>query len=580
MQLLSFAFTILTLCATYCHASDPVEYPIAVDWVGMNPYAGFGTTAAAYGDEIIIGTSNTTSSQGNSYGYGYVSVYKRTANGDFPTVPAWTYGNLQQNASRFILHMGTKGFGNSVAITANHVGIGAVANNQAFAIRRDGKGQWPSDTQFMQLLVQNPDDTFGGLPSSNSYSVKVTPDMTGLNDFYGCQVSLGGDTIAVSACRYNSKQGAVYLYTTKKVLGSELEFNTAPVAVLTGTTQAQAFGTATSMTSNYIAVGAPYAPSNDHAGEVLLFGRSASENIWMTEPLSISGSTVLKGNRPHGRFGSSISLTEKSLLVGDYVEYLCSTGTSGSQPNCETTASDFGGEVSIWNYNKKDEHIIELYGNVVILGDRAKQSFGVSVSLGEGGTRFVVGGNDDTAWVYGTDDNGIWSSELKATQVGDGGGYGRAVVAGKDYILVTAPERYGTELSSINNGQVYIYRIFEASPLSITIIFGISVVSLTLVCFVGLYLRFYCAESGDAKVIDPKLAAKAARLGFDHHNVGHKDFARRKGEQAKEKKFLAPAGANVTKQERLPTGTVVTSSSNPMGTGTMMVGDSNYGDDL
>ena len=58
MQLLSFAFTILTLCATYCHASDPVEYPIAVDWVGMNPYAGFGTTAAAYGDEIIIGTSN------------------------------------------------------------------------------------------------------------------------------------------------------------------------------------------------------------------------------------------------------------------------------------------------------------------------------------------------------------------------------------------------------------------------------------------------------------------------------------------------------------------------------------------
>lgn len=586
--------TVLAFCAAYCQAAgDPIEYPPAGEWVGMNAQDHFGESASAYGDEIVIGTSNssTYNINGQTFGRGYVSVYKRTANGDFPDNPSWTYGNLYDNRSIAILHMGNKGFGNSVSMSANHIAVGAVNNNQAFAFRRDETGSWPSKTTFMQLLRQNVGDKFGGIKDgpnanpdygklvisvNNDGTTQVSQDaLDAMNDHYGCYVSVSGDTIAISACNYNANIGAVYLYTTKKAAGLELVFNEQPYAVVTlsAASEARNFGRSTALTPNYLAVGAPFAPSNDHSGEVLIFGRTDDTNDWMTTPLSINGAPMLKGLRPHGRFGWSMSMTAKSLVVGDYQEFQCSTEDATNTKDCSTTATDFAGEVSIWNYAKKDQNSIDLSGNVVIAGSREKQSFGLAVSLGEEGTRIAVGGNDDSCWVYGTDANGMWSSDLIATQVGDGGGYGNAVVAGKDYILVAAYDRYGESIQSVDNGRVYIYRIFEASPLSITIIFGITVLSITLVCFIGLYLRFYFSEEGDAKVIDPKLAAKAARLGFDHHNVGHKHVARRKGEAEKEKKYLAPQGKNVLKMDisPKPSETNLLNSSNPMNSGKLMV---------
>ena len=443
-------------------------------------------------------------------------------------------------------------------------------------------------------------DTYCSIGSSDD-----TYTRPGDDDAFGNTVSVWGDTVAIGANQYNGAQGAVYVYMeavdvlqqddsrmnafppgspgnggkpiNRPAINSaeenvlRMNFWPVPYVILEGDQQVddrtEHFGQSVSVSENYIAVGAPQAEGIKkrsgefitHAGRVFIFGRTNSVGGWGKTAV-----TVLTGARDNGYFGYSVSMNDRAILVGEH------------QKQGIGAKETFEGEVSIWNYEVAESGGITVGAKLAILGDTAEGDFGRAVSLGE--TRFAVAGKTNKVWMYGTDVKGNWASDLLAVQTGEGteSNYGTAVVTGTDFVLSTAP---GYEMKNaagtivVDAGKVHIYRIFEASALSVTFIVGVTIFVLAMMCFIGTFLRFYCAEAGDAKVIDPKLAAKAARLGFGHHNVGHKHVGHKHGEEAKEKKFLAPAGQNVTKA---PT---TFSSSNPLAVGNPMM-DEVYGDDL
>ncbi len=563
-------FIVLIAVLGSIYAADPLEYPPAISYSGGTRWGNFGSALAAAGDEFVITAMNNKpdnankDTTGKNFGWlpgqGYLKVYYRDSkSGDFITEGKknnhiFTY-TVAQSANLAGNQKGAlDGMGSGVAMTTSNIGVGCEKTNAALLFKRDGKGAWSGEVDMIQYFIAKDTDRpcnsgvyQNTCPSSND-AIK-----TGNNDHYGCAVALSGDTFVVAACAANAAKGLVYLYTRiANPNGDKTKFNTVPDLILNGNTKVKTFGWSLSITNSFLAIGAPQAPINGDAGEVFVYGRDGTTNLWSGTAITVTeagASNPFVGKRSEGRFGYAISMTDKSIIVGDHAEIV-----DGQQ-------TTFQGEVTIWNYDGSTDQSFVVKDRCTVKGTKDYQQFGQTV--GVYGTRFAVGGNDNKVWVYGTSTvgdlygDGSWSDDLIAMNSGEGGGFGLQVLVHDTYVVSSAPEQFGKTANTENAGAVYIYRIFEPSVLSITFYFGVGVFSLTMLCFAALYLRFRCAPAGDGAVIDAKLAAKAARLGYDHHNIAHKNVLLKKGEKdTGEKKYLAPQQMNsklqVLKNARSP----------------------------
>lgn len=558
---LVLACILLELAAAADNTKLP-EYPSAIinqgSWYGSKEQQ-FGASigvirAPANGpnpneDEIVVGSKNADD--------GSITIYKRNNNGDFPTSDKFIYkfgqGNVTDDKTggyAFELTWNVydadnknigQNFGESVAVVTGNVIVGAPKGNRAYLLTKMKNGDWPNRLldnslneaqktnlpRVMTQYKQNADDVIA--PASETLAIM------GADDRYGCDVGINTNYLFITACAYNANQGAVYIYT--KVGSTDGTYSVTPRQVITGsqtgaaagdgislTSENSRFGQSISVTETYIAVGAPTGLNNNNPA-VYIFGLDANK-LWQELQ-------IIKGDRPNGRFGAALSMSPKHIVIGNAQESSCSRAVAiEKESGCDRIATDFKGEVQSFRYTG-DGTSIKIAAPQKFSGTREKGQFGLSVHVSE--KNMVVGTNYYTALIYALASEGgdaEWTIEPAAKQTGDGSGYGHDVYANEKYVIVTAPQQYGKDSQAKEAGHTLIYRIFDVSSLSVTFYFVLSVFSLTLFCFLLIFIKFACLEKGDDKVVDSKLAAKAARLGFDHHNVANKKI-RRKGEKAR-----------------------------------------------
>ncbi len=318
--------------------------------------AGFGTRVAISGNYAILGSPRYSSSTLNNMGIAY--IFNKSSSG-------W------QQVARLAASDSAAGayFGGSVSISGDYAIVGSankiVGNNsgqgKAYVYHRSGNS-WLLDTALVKPNGAAFDD-FGwsvaisafstggpaiavGIPYSDAagtdrgevYTYKkpgtswgfvqnLIPTDLANSDYYGSTVAMDTDYVAVGAVGQDNATfaytdaGAVYIYAFG---GGVWNFQ----QKIQGSTASAQFGFALSLSSNMLAVGAPWATTyNNTSSSVFIYARTGSTwtnttylfiyNFEVVPDASqiqpVSGSSITIRNLT---FGISVSLSGNTLVVG------------------------------------------------------------------------------------------------------------------------------------------------------------------------------------------------------------------------------------------------------------------------
>ena len=506
----------------------------------LQRYNEFGSAIAGVSNAVVIGTKAIgLQATKTSPGKGEVRVYiQNPTNGDWPSskdildVPTRMY---IWNDPEYANDAGTPTanppgtydsyYGAGVAMSADYIAVGAYKACRAY------------------VYYKNKDGFFSEIDLT-----KVT-GQSGTR--FGTSVAVNSDTFVVGATTANGNCGQIFLYvlsnTEPPVSGSNpprQRFDpTIGMYSFNGTNLGPStcakvnYGHAISITENYLIVSAPSSTTIADLGKVFVYGRSGGAG----SPFNPIPLEILHGEIADGQFGFSLSMIESTkggfhtMVVGDF--------NANGQQGLATIIS-FEPAVSATTPPIKT---ITIINKLEIGGETTQIQYGWSASVSQ--DFVVIGGNFNKAWIYGRDESGAWSDKLQAVQVGDGGGFGFAVQNSDDWVVVGAPLLEGQytaaqpNVAPINAGGAIVYRVYTPTDINTAILAALICTATTVFCALVLAVRYYLSPAGDAPVMDAKSAAKAARLGFNHHNVRHKHH-RRKGEDSKEKQYLTPQGKN------------------------------------
>jgi len=319
---------------------------------------------------------------------------------------------------------------------------------------------------------------------------------TGMADWFGCSVSLSGDTLAVGACYEASSatgvngnqadnsamgSGAVYIFTRSGATWTQQAY------IKASNTEAwDSFGSSVSLSGDTLAVGA-YAEASSatgvngnqtdnsapNSGAVYLFTRSG--NIW-TQQAYIKASNTGAGDL----FGYSVSLSGDALAVGAFTEDSNATGVNGSQG--DNSAPDSG---AVYVFTRSGSTWTQQ-AYIKASNTNADDWFGGHVSLsgdtlavgayGEASSSTGINGNqtDNSALnsgaVYVFTRNGtIWTQQayIKASNTDADDRFGRSVSLSGDALAVGAFDEDSkatgvnvnqADNSALGSGAVYILR--------------------------------------------------------------------------------------------------------------------------
>lgn len=381
--------------------------------------AGFGTRVSISGDYAIVGAPRYSSGNMNNMGVAY--IFSKTTSG-------W------RQTARLAAYDSTPGdyFGGAVAISGDYAIVGAanktyngnVAQGRAYIYRRAGNA-WILDTALVNRAGQAYED-FGwsvGICAYNTGGVGVAigapytgstdagaafcykktgtawatvqtlvPTDLASSDYYGFTISMDTDYVAVGATGQDNNTyayadaGAVYVYAFG---GGAWNFQ----QKFQGTTARGQFGFAISLSSNRMAVGAPWATTySNTSASVYVYDRTGSTwtNIYSTfiynfEVVPNAGQLqpangLTSISVANLTFGISVSLSGNILLIG-------ASGGADYPNGGSSYYSDRRGSVYIYknlsgnNYTRTNIIESEFPSN----GDL----FGQSVSIS--GNRYIVG---------------------------------------------------------------------------------------------------------------------------------------------------------------------------------------------
>lgn len=247
--------------------------------------AGFGTSVAISGDTIVVGAANASNLDNQASGPGAAYVFVKPAGG-------WT--NMTQNA-KLTASDGVDGdaFGNSVSISGNTVAVGAF-----FANNFSGK---------TYVFVEPSSGWSGNLAQTAELSAS---DSSGLLDYFGSSVSIGGNTILVGSNGHNNFQGSAYVFV-EPASGWTNMTQTAELTASNGK-QNDAFGFSSAISGNTAVVGAP--SSSLGLGSAYIFVEPASG--WVTTS-NFNAQLSIPNSIQSGGFAQSVSLSGKAVVVGD-----------------------------------------------------------------------------------------------------------------------------------------------------------------------------------------------------------------------------------------------------------------------
>lgn len=298
------------------------------------------------------------------------------------------------------------------------------------------------------------------------------------NAGFGSSVAISGDTLVVGAPYEDSvvnDSGAAYVFTRD----SQGNWSEQAMIKSPHVNTLHKFASEVALDGDTLAIGAPndanansgiYAsPLNDceiehpnytvYSGAVFVFTRT--DKLW-------TQTTCIKSSSPQymGLFGSSIALEGDTMAVGAYGEssesgavYIFNrdeTGVWHQQAHIKASNSDmsdrFGTSVS-------------LSGNTLSVGAVGEDSASTGINA-DGLNNLSV--SSGAAYVFKRDSANVWTQQayIKASNTGNGDGFGKAVSISNDLLAVGASSEDSSatgvnanelDNSALNSGAVYIF---------------------------------------------------------------------------------------------------------------------------
>ena len=301
----------------------------------------FGVSVAVSGDTLVVGAYSEAS------GTTGVNSTPNDAAGNSGAAYVFTRSGTTWSQQAYLQASNTGAgdrFGISVAVSGDTVVVGAYSE----ASGTTGVNSTPNEAATNSGAAY----VFTRSGTTWSQQAYLKANNTGIGDQFGLSVSVSGDTLVVGASGEGSSSTGINSTPNEAATGSGAAY----VFIRNGTTWSQQaylkasnsggndqFGTSVAVSGNTIVVGAPQEASsstginstpNDAAGN------SGAAYVFTRNGTTWSQQAYLKASNTGAsdRFGSSVSVSGDTVVVGAYVEASSMTGVN-STPNEAATGS-------------------------------------------------------------------------------------------------------------------------------------------------------------------------------------------------------------------------------------------------
>lgn len=388
-----------------------------------------------------------------------------------PTITQQAYLKASTNGSD---GYGDDKFGAAAAINGNIAVIGAPGErSRATGVQGDERDNTANDSGAAYVFVRN-----GTVWTQQAY---LKASNTEEYDGFGSAVAVYGETVVVGAGQEDSAAtgingnqadnsapdaGAVYVFVRSGATWSQQAYLKA-----SNTGVGDFFGGAVSIFGETLVVGAVNESSaatglngnqgdnsSYSSGAVYVFVRSG---VTWTQQAYVKAANTGDGDQ----FGSGVSISADTLIVGAFLESSAATGVNGSQSDNSAfgagAAYVFVRSGGIWSqqaYLKASNtdagdffgRAVSISGETVVIGARFESSMATAVNGDE---------TDDSAPETGAAyvfvrNGGVWSQRayLKASNGERGDGFGASVAISGGTVVVGAPRESGSS-TGVNGDQ-------------------------------------------------------------------------------------------------------------------------------
>lgn len=350
---------------------------------------------------------------------------------------------------------GSTYFGNSIAVSGDTMVIGSYRENS----NQIGPTNGPGASADQSLFAAGAAYVFRKVAGNWIQEAYLKASNPGISDFFGTSVAISGDTIVVGAPS-NGGSGSIYVFQRVGTTWSEQAFLKA-----SNWDAGDQFGISVSIDGDVIAIGAYWENSSQNtvtngttasadnsmsdAGAAYVFRRTAG--VWNQE-------AYLKAPNPGNNdyFGSSISISGATVVVGAYREDSQAATTNGNTASADNSKTDSGAAyvfrrtAGIWsqeaflkasNLDSNDQFgkALSISGNTIVIGAALEDSNVSAVANGPTASQSNTLGSSGAAYVFErTGANWAQTAYLKAKNVQSSDQFGTAVAVEGNYIAVGA----------------------------------------------------------------------------------------------------------------------------------------------
>ena len=371
-------------------------------------------------------------------------------------------------------------FGYAVSVSGDTVAVGAYyEDSNATGVNGDAANNSAANSGAVYIFTYA-----GGTWSQQAY---LKASNTGAGDYFGTAVSISGDTLVVGANEEDSNatgingnqadnstnaSGAAYIFTRTGNVWTQQAYLKA-----SNTDAEDQFGTTVSVSGDTVAIGSWGEDSNANglngdqgnnslnaSGAVYVFTRSGT--TWSQQAyLKASNAGALD------QFGSAISLSGNTLVVGAVGESSNATGVNGNEANNSELSSGaayvFTRSGTTWNQqaylkasNTEDSDnfgsAVSLSGDTIVVGAHFEDSNASGINGDEGNNSEGASG---AAYVF-TRSGTIWSQQayLKASNTDTGDFFGSDVsLSGNTLVVGAFGESSNATGTNGNQADDYLY---------------------------------------------------------------------------------------------------------------------------
>ncbi len=457
------------------------KYPITVDPIAQQAYLKasntgandtFGYSVSVSGDTVVVGAPGEGSSATGVNG-------NQSDNSSFSSGAAYVFvrngATWSQQAYLKASNTGAgDGFGTSISVSGDTVVVGAYREaSSATGVNGNQSDNSAPESGAAYVFVRN-----GATWSQQAY---LKASNTGARDFFGRSVSVFGDTVVVGASGEDSNvsgvngnqadnsaagSGAAYVFVRNGATWSQQAYLKA-----SNTGAGDILGSSISVSGDTVVVGAYGEGSSATGVDGNQSDNSAADSgaayVFVRNGATWSQQAYLKASNTGAGdyFGTSVSVSGDTVVVGAQGEASSATGVNGNQSNNSSLQSGaayvFVRNGATWSqqaYLKASNTgagdgfgtSVSVSGDTVVVGAYGEDSSTTGVNGNQSDNSAAYSG---AAYVF-VRNGATWSQQayLKASNTGAGDGFGNSVSVSGDTVVVGA-NREDSSATGVNGNQ-------------------------------------------------------------------------------------------------------------------------------